>query len=88
METDCEMPICSQIGDIQQIKKDTSSNNTLLTEIKNFLLGNEFNKNGMVQRMEKYESDMRSIKGKILYFSGISAGVGATLGFVIGKIWK
>lgn len=81
MENNCEMPICSQVTDIQSIKADVK-------EIKNALLGSEFNKSGLLQRVEKTEIDIRSIKGRIIYFAGIGVGISVIIGFIIGKIWK
>ena len=80
MENNCEMPTCSQIGDIQQIKTD-------VREIKIALLGNEFNKDGIIQRLVKTESDMKKVKGRLIYFSGMGVVAGAVFGFVLGKIF-
>lgn len=89
MENDCDMAACSQLNDIQQIKRQTELNTGLLNKINDALLGNEFNKeNGLIQQTLRNTQEIKKIKGRIIYWSGFSAGIGIFIGIIIGKIWK
>jgi hypothetical protein len=82
MKNNCEMiPNCAASKEIQDMAND-------VREIKIALLGNQFNKNGLMNRVEKAETDIKTIKGRLIYFAGIGVGAGIFVGIIIGKIWK
>lgn len=79
---DCPMSYkCEASEDIQQMSID-------LRDIKSALLGNEFNNKGLIKRTLDNEVDIKSIKGKMIWISGFSAGIGIIIGAIIDKIFK
>jgi len=73
---------CQAIRDIQSIKQ-------VVNDIKIALLGNEFNDNkGLIYRIIALELEVKKLKARALYMSGVSAGIGIFIGYIIEKMMK
>jgi hypothetical protein len=67
--------------DVESIKKD-------VREIKDFLLGNNYNPDGAAQRLDKLEKKVEKIDLKIIVSTSIASGFLTGLGFFIKSFFK
>jgi hypothetical protein len=72
-----------------QFAKDVKETRADVKEIKDALLGNEFNPGGgLIKKQQMLKTRMDKFDKKLIYVSGIGSGLGLALGYVISLFIK
>lgn len=70
------------LDDIKEIKSAVNNITVEITRQHYDMYGN--GKKGIIERVEDLEKENKNINGKLAYFAGVIAVVGAIIGYIVG----